>query len=193
MESHEILEKVREYADHAHGDQMRKYSDERYIVHPVRVMETVRDYISDPPVLAAALLHDVLEDTDVTSDEMKAFLFTVMNRQDAERTIDLVEELTDVYIKRNFPRLNRKSRRHKEVERLAAASAEAQTIKYADVMDNSADIAENDPDFALMYLRESKYLLQQMEKGNTLLKQRSTQEVDDHLKRIFKNANITSL
>jgi (p)ppGpp synthase/HD superfamily hydrolase len=193
MESNEILGKVKEYADRAHGDQMRKYSDERYIVHPVRVMETVRDYISDLPVLAAALLHDVLEDTDVTSDEMKAFLLTVMNQQEAESTIDLVEELTDVYIKANYPRLNRKSRRHKEVERLAAASPEAQTIKYADVMDNSGDIAENDPDFALMYLRESKYLLQQMDRGNTLLRQRSIEEVDDHLKRIFKNANITSL
>jgi guanosine-3',5'-bis(diphosphate) 3'-pyrophosphohydrolase len=193
MDSNEILDKVKEYADQAHGDQMRKYSDERYIVHPVRVMETVRDYILDVPVLAAALLHDVLEDTDVTSDEMKTFLLTVMNQQEADKTIELVEELTDVYIKANYPRLNRKSRRHKEVERLAAASSDAQTIKYADVMDNAVDIAENDPDFALLYLRESKYLLQQMDRGNTLLRQRSTEVVDDHLKKIFKNANITSL
>ncbi len=61
-----VLEKVKEFADNAHGDQMRKYTPDRYIVHPIRVMEICREYDSRLPVLAAALLHDVLEDTKVT-------------------------------------------------------------------------------------------------------------------------------
>ena len=69
-----ILASVRSFADEAHGEQVRKYSDERYIQHPIRVMETVQDYIADVPVLAAALLHDVLEDTSVTKRELSQFL-----------------------------------------------------------------------------------------------------------------------
>ncbi|WP_297333190.1 hypothetical protein [Flavobacterium sp.] len=41
MTKEEILHRIREYADDAHGSQMRKYTPERYIVHPVRVMETL--------------------------------------------------------------------------------------------------------------------------------------------------------
>lgn len=55
----EVLEQIRDFADKAHGEQMRKYTPERYIVHPVRVMKICREYTDDITVLAAALLHDV--------------------------------------------------------------------------------------------------------------------------------------
>jgi (p)ppGpp synthase/HD superfamily hydrolase len=58
-----ILQEIIQFADLAHGKQVRRYTSERYIVHPVRVMETCRQYTNDISVLAAAILHDVLEDT----------------------------------------------------------------------------------------------------------------------------------
>ena len=67
----EDLEKIRHFADQAHGGQLRKYTPERYIVHPVRVMETLKKYTDDLTVLAAALLHDVLEDTTTTILEIE--------------------------------------------------------------------------------------------------------------------------
>lgn len=193
MDESQILEKVREFADQAHGEQLRRYSSDRYIVHPVRVKETVSDYIHDLPVLAASLLHDVLEDTPTTSEELSDFLKTVMDEDQARRCLQYVHELTDVYTKKDYPRLNRRSRRNKEFERLAAASPQAQTIKCADVLDNAIDIADNDPDFALTYLRECKQLLQVLQQGNYLLRHRAMQEVDDRLKRYFKDANISAL
>lgn len=193
MDESQILEKVREFADQAHGDQLRRYSSDRYIVHPVRVKETVSDYINDLPVLAASLLHDVLEDTPTTSEQLSEFLKTVMDEDQARRCLQYVLELTDIYTKKNYPRLNRRSRRNKEFERLASASPQAQTIKCADVLDNAIDITDNDPDFALTYLRECKQLLQVLQQGNYLLRHRAMQEVDDRLKRYFKDANITAL
>lgn len=181
------------YADQSHGNQMRKYARERYIVHPIRVMETVRDYSTEMPVLAAALLHDVLEDTPVTQKQMSDFLNSVMDKESAAKTLSLVEELTDIYIKKNFPGMNRKARRTKEAERLASASSEAQTIKYADIIDNISDMAQHDPDFALVYGREVKQLLNNMSEGNFQLREKAIKTVDDSLKQYFQKANIRSL
>ena len=172
-----ILEKVREFADKAHGDQMRRYSGDRYIVHPLRVMNTIRNYNNDVTVLSAALLHDVLEDTATKADEIKQFMETLMSGHEAERTMRFVKELTDVFIKNNYPQWNRKKRKLKEAERLQKASAEAQTIKYADIIDNCPEIIREDPDFAQRYLKECRQLLRMMNKGNPELRQLAMEEV----------------
>src|SRR5688500_20309858 len=104
----EILDRIAAFADHAHGDQLRKYADERYINHPLRVMKTCEYHGYPLPVLAAAILHDVLEDTDATPHEIKEFLLTVMSEADTDSTLALVTELTDVYIKDLYPRMNRR-------------------------------------------------------------------------------------
>lgn len=182
----DILEKVKSFADRSHGEQKRKYSGERYIVHPVRVMEMCREYTHSLPVLAAALLHDVLEDTEVTKEEMLRFLNTAMDRDEAVKTTELVEELTDVYTTLNYPRLNRRKRRQKEAERLSVASKEAQTVKYADLIDNSIDITRNDRDFAPVFLSESKNLLEKMNKGNPELYKRAVETVKECILEIEK-------
>jgi (p)ppGpp synthase/HD superfamily hydrolase len=173
-----VLDTVRDFADQAHGEQMRKYSDDRYIVHPVRVMEVTRMYAPDVTIQAAALLHDVLEDTTVTEPELKAFLESVMERSQAERTFLLVKELTDVFIKNDFPGMGRNLRKQKEADRLAETSADAQTIKYADILDNT-DITHHDPDFAKVFLKECKRLLERMKKGNPELRSRVLARVEE--------------
>lgn len=107
----QVLDQIRDFADRAHSSQQRKYTPERYIVHPVRVMEICRNYGQNLPVLAAALLHDVLEDTKVGVDELQGFLITVMPQRDAGITLKLVRELTDVYEKTDYPEWNRKKGR----------------------------------------------------------------------------------
>ncbi|HYH57162.1 MAG TPA: HD domain-containing protein, partial [Anseongella sp.] len=74
MEMEETLDEIKDFAGRAHRAQKRKYAGEPYIVHPVRVMEICREYTDDIPLLAAALLHDVLEDTAVRKAEMREFL-----------------------------------------------------------------------------------------------------------------------
>src|SRR5688500_7346721 len=152
----DILDQIIAFTDHAHGDQLRKYSPERYIVHPVRVMETCRKYTDNIKVLAAAIMHDVLEDTPVKKEEIRIFLNGIMKIDQADKTIRIVEELTHVYTKSRYASLNRRAGKSKELERLKKISPEAQTIKYADVLDNCIEIAEYDPEFAPVYLRESR-------------------------------------
>ena len=161
-----ILAAVRDFAHHAHGDQRRRYTNDPYIVHPVRVMETCRTYTQDTATLCAALLHDVLEDTPVQEEAIRRFLETLMSEVEVTRTLRIVVELTDVYTHELQPRMKRKERRSREAERLATVIADAQTVKYADIIDNTIDLTQNDPDFAPVYIRECQAILDVADKGN---------------------------
>ncbi|HEU4556056.1 MAG TPA: HD domain-containing protein [Chitinophaga sp.] len=172
-----ILEQVRDFADRAHGEQTRKYTPDRYIVHPVRVMALCRSYTADVTVLSAALLHDVLEDTPVTKETIYNFLLPIMGDGNAVKTIELVEALTDVYVKASYPHMNRRARKAREAERLAHTPTEAQTIKYADIIDNSTEIAQQDPSFAKVFLHEAQQLLRVMTAGNPQLRQQAVDTV----------------
>ena len=178
----DILNTIRDYADTAHGTQMRKYTPERYIVHPIRVMETCRQYDPKLPILAAALLHDVLEDTPVTETDMRAFLHTVMEASDAEKTLELVVELTDVYVKEAYPQWNRRVRKDRETERIALTSADSQTIKYADIIDNCREIAKHDRGFAPRFLKECLANLKVADKGNPELYRQALEMVKNELR-----------
>jgi guanosine-3',5'-bis(diphosphate) 3'-pyrophosphohydrolase len=192
MES-EVLEQVRAFAAAAHGEQKRKYTDELYIEHPVRVMETVRQYNKSLPVLSAALLHDVLEDTAVSSRDLQKFLCDILTQDEANETHKLVVELTDVYVKKDYPMLNRRTRKQRESERLALTSGNAHTIKYADIMDNVVDVLKNDSDFSLTYIRECKHLLPMINKGDAELYARAAKTVDECLREFWNKANVKAL
>lgn len=180
----ETLAAIRKFADEAHGEQKRKYTPERYIVHPVRVMELCAKYTQALPVLAAALLHDVLEDTKVGKKEMQQFLESILSKEEAAQTTALVVELTDVYTKTAYPRWNRKKRKRKEAERIQKASAESQTVKYADIIDNCKEIVEHDPDFAGVFLMECRSLLTVIPNGNEELRKEAVRTVDECLQRV---------
>ena len=182
MRNENILEQVRLFAESAHGTQKRKYRDELYIRHPERVMETCRSVGSGTEILAAALLHDVLEDTEVDEREMLEFLETVFPPEPARKTLDLVIEMTDVYTKEKFPHLNRRARKAKELERIKNTSADAQTIKYADIMDNAPDTTEHDPGFAKKMLHEYRVMLNETAKGNEQLYKKAVATVNACLK-----------
>lgn len=187
----EILQFVRDYADKAHGTQLRKYTGERYIGHPVRVVQILRPYFSDATILAAALLHDVLEDTPITAPDMKRMLDNIMNEDDASRTLSLVVELTDIFVKKDYPRLNRQDRKEKEALRLSKVSSDAQSIKYADIIDNVTDIMGQDTDFAPVFVREAKRILIAMKDGHPELRNRAMNIVDTFLDEINRGGSLT--
>jgi (p)ppGpp synthase/HD superfamily hydrolase len=166
----DVLQKIRDFADEAHGDQKRKYANERYIEHPVRVMELCRIHTQSLPILSAALLHDVLEDTAIREYELKRFLLSLITTNDVLETIKLVKELTDVYTRDNYPRLNRTKRKAREAERLSSISADAQTIKYADIIDNCKNLSSHDAEFAPVFLNECLNLVEKMQRGNQTLR-----------------------
>jgi (p)ppGpp synthase/HD superfamily hydrolase len=70
---HSLLDSALTFAARAHADQRRKSTDVPYIVHPVGVMLLLMEHGEhDPELLAAALLHDTVEDTGVTLDQLRA-------------------------------------------------------------------------------------------------------------------------
>ncbi len=181
-----ILTEITAFADEAHGDQMRKYVPKRYIVHPIEVMEICRQYTTELPILAAALLHDVLEDTPVSAEAVKKFLSLKMSAEQVEETLELVTDLTDVFTKESYPSLNRRQRKDRENERLEKAHPKAQTIKYADIISNGIDITKHDRHFARVYLREMDLLLSIMSAGDAQLYQRALDTVAECRQQLAK-------
>ena len=154
------IEKAITFATKAHEGQTRKYTGEPYIVHPLAVMETVKTVEHTDEMLMAAVLHDTVEDCDVTLDQI-AFHF-------GHCVADLVEELTDISKPEDG---NRAFRKTMDREHSAQASSQGQTIKIADLLDNTKSITEHDEDFAKVYMKEKDQLVQLLVKADkTLLK-----------------------
>ena len=149
-----------------HGAQKRKYTGEPYVNHTVQVAKIVKNYGGDDIMVYAAVLHDVLEDTNTTKEELFNHLRQIIGSEKAIEVVKLVQELTDVFIKDDYPNINRKGRKEMEAMRLGAISPKAQTIKYADLLDNGQDIMKNDPKFRRVYLKEKEQILKHMNKGN---------------------------
>jgi len=155
---------ILDFANSAHRGQKRKYTGEDYIEHPIAVALAVREqFPDDSSMVCAALLHDVLEDTDVDHAQLRAFLHRTCDSLAAERILKLVVELTDVYTNEDFEYLNRAERKRREAERLRSVSYEAQCIKRADIADNSLTINEHDPKFAEVFKSEKAFLLSLMQ------------------------------
>ncbi|MBQ8876360.1 MAG: bifunctional (p)ppGpp synthetase/guanosine-3',5'-bis(diphosphate) 3'-pyrophosphohydrolase [Clostridia bacterium] len=70
-EERAVLFKAYEYAKQAHANQKRA-SGEPYFIHPCAVADILIDLGLDAATIAAALLHDVIEDTDSTADDIRA-------------------------------------------------------------------------------------------------------------------------
>jgi len=147
------VSRVRNIATMLHQGQTRKYTGDPYINHPVRVAEIVADYYADDAVINAALLHDVLEDTHATQHSLTGVV--------PDEVIRMVMALTNV--PHSFG--NRKERKQEDKERLARSDARIQTIKVADLIDNTDSIVMHDPKFAEVYLEEKSQLLDVLTKA----------------------------
>ncbi len=168
----DTIEKVKEVATRLHGDQKRKYSGDPYVSHTFRVSDTVKENGGDKAMIYAAILHDVLEDTPTTESELLNEMMAIVGPGVAMDVIRLVNELTDVFTHESYPDLNRAGRKEMEAIRMGRISPRAQTIKYADLLDNSKDILVNDPKFAKVYLKEKEIILRYMNRGNKTLYQK---------------------
>lgn len=146
------------FARDKHGaiNQRRKYSNERYIYHPVEVAKKIRSIGGSEAMICAALLHDCVEDTSATLEEVKTLF--------GDEIASLVEMLTDVSQKSDG---NRRVRKELDRQHTAQASPEAKSIKLADLISNTQSIVAHDPDFARVYLKEKSLLLEVLKEGDS--------------------------
>lgn len=164
-----IESRARLFATAAHGaiDQRRKYTNDPYIYHLANVVELVRSVPHSQEMLAAAWLHDVVEDTKITLDTIEV--------EFGVEVVWLVRWLTDTSKPEDG---NRAARKAIDLARLAQAPEAAQTIKVADLIDNSKSIMAHDPGFAAVYTKEKKALLDVLTQANPSLVNQARAQVD---------------
>lgn len=146
------------FARRAHEGQFRKYDGRPYIVHPEEVATIVADHGGSPEMQAAAWLHDVVEDTPVTIEQIEAefgllVAFYVGSLTDSESG-------------------NRAQRKEASRRRLSTSGRSVQTIKFADMLSNGPSIRDHDPDFWKVYRYEIALALSVMLDGDSILRHR---------------------
>lgn len=169
--------KLLEFVKEHHGDQKRNYTGEPYWTHPLAVAEIVskidtpissNGYLLKPVYVEIALCHDLFEDTKCTIHDLVYFLRHNGYDNPGEKNIicDGTRHLTDQYTKERHPDMNRAMRKTMEIARLRSSPAYAQTVKYADLIHNTSSIVANDPNFAIVYLREKRKLIRVIRSGD---------------------------
>lgn len=149
----DIVTKAEVFARAAHGaiDQRRKYDGSAYVNHCAEVASMLVRHAQWPvsqEQIAAAWLHDTVEDTRITLDDIRDVF-------GAEVEL-LVEALTDVSRPEDG---NRRVRKQKDLDHTATGPVAAKSIKLADLISNSRSIVQHDPDFARVYLHEKSRIL----------------------------------
>lgn len=167
-----LIDFAYEYAKEAHGDQKRKYTGEPYINHPVAVARIVASVTDGCNEIAAAFLHDVIEDTDRTYQD-------IFDAGFRHPVADLVLEVSDVSRPEDG---NRATRKEIDRQHLAKASDSGQTIKLADLIHNTESICKYDPGFAAIYMKEKRLLLEVLTRGDVDLYHRASVLVQDYFK-----------
>ncbi len=145
-----LIIKAAQFANLWHEGQKRKYTDRPYIEHPGRVAARIsRHQQATESRIAAAWLHDVVEDCGITMEQLTATM--------GERVAALVDELTNT--SKTAPGLNRAQRKSLDRQRIKHISTGAMLIKLADRADNLREM-ERGSEFARLYAAESRLLLE---------------------------------
>lgn len=177
------------YASLVHKGQVRKYTGEPYIEHPKLVAKIIHDYMElcdDIPLFAfdpidyskmccAALLHDTIEDTNATYEQIQ--------KLSGKEICDLVYWVTDELTPEDG---NREFRKRKYLEKILESPYEAKCLKIADILSNIRNLAEvvpdDDKDFAVKYIGEKEELVKALKS----LKERKKRDKRYYWYKIFE-------
>lgn len=155
------VEFAREYGRKMHAGQVRKYTGEPYFEHCEAVEELVNRFfelglreVCPDEIRIAALLHDVVEDTEATIEDVERLF--------GEEVATLVWYLTKPYV-------NAGSRSHRKALygfQMSMAPEDAQIVKYFDMAHNITSIEKHDPDFWELFQIESIQMLKEIKAYN---------------------------
>jgi guanosine-3',5'-bis(diphosphate) 3'-pyrophosphohydrolase len=131
----DIFMRALSFAADKHQHQRRKGRDQLpYVNHPIRVADILWRVgaVRDMPTLVAAILHDTIEDTETSAEELEALF--------GAEVLALVQEVTD---DKSLPKATRKQL---QIEHAPHLSAKAKLIKLADKINNVYDVSHDPPD-----------------------------------------------
>lgn len=146
MKETNVIEKAAKIALKAHDGQVRKHDGSPYIVHPFMVALKVARHGFDETVIAAALVHDVLEDSDISEKELRGTL--------GDKIVDIVKTVT-------YPEnLEWKEKRLVYIRNVSEGSVGAKVVSVADKIHNLENLLE-------MYEQEGASLWEKFNRGRT--------------------------
>lgn len=175
-----------------HEGQVRKYTGEPYHVHLFSVAQIVSEYV--PNTIEVALCHDLLEDTKCTTENLLNTLRSLDYSEGyATSIVQGVMRLTDEYTHEKYPEMNREQRKFQEAYRMGFIGETVQSIKYADIIDNTRSIVKHDLGFAKTYLKECVTLLHRMRKGNIHLYIQACHSIQEGLNKLSKESKDTEV
>ena len=131
----ELLDRAIVFAVRAHAGTERRGKGFPYIVHPMEAVEIVATMTSDQELLAAAALHDTVEDTDVTIEQIRT--------EFGERVASFVAAVSDEPHQRPDSVENWRARKQAAIERIARASRDAKMVALGDKLSNMRAIARD--------------------------------------------------
>lgn len=131
----ELLDRAIAFAVGAHAGTERRGKGFPYIVHPLEAVAIVATMTNDQELLAAAALHDTVEDTDVTVEQIRA--------EFGNRIASLVEAETDIKMTDRPAEETWHERKQAAITRLAQASHDAKMVALGDKLSNMRAIARD--------------------------------------------------
>lgn len=126
-----LFDKALKFATDAHSGSERKGKNFPYIIHPMEAATIVATITTDPELLAAAVLHDTVEDTDVTIDDIR--------NEFGERVATLVEHET-AQLPKDLPW---RTRKHSQADLIASAPRDSKIVAIGDKLSNLRAIAND--------------------------------------------------
>ena len=130
-----LLDRAIIFAVNAHAGTERRGKGFPYIVHPMEAVEIVATITPDQELLAAAALHDTVEDTDVTIEQIRA--------EFGDRIASLVGAETDLVIEGQSEQDSWHDRKRAAIDRLSKASRDAKIVAMGDKLSNMRAIARD--------------------------------------------------
>lgn len=127
MNKYELIEKAIMYATIHHRNASRKGKNIPYIIHPLEAMSIVSSITDDNELIAAAALHDLIEDTDVTYDDIKT--------EFGERIADIVRMESDNYLP-DYHKANWKETKLNALIRLKNSPIDCKIVALGDKLSN---------------------------------------------------------
>jgi myo-inositol-1(or 4)-monophosphatase len=124
----DLLDRAIKFAVDAHHNTERRGKGFPYIVHPLEAVEIVATITPDQELLAAAALHDTIEDTDVTVEQIRA--------EFGDRIADLVHAESDQFTEGVSEEDSWHARKQAAIDRLAAAPHDAKIVAMGDKLSN---------------------------------------------------------
>ena len=131
----DLLDRAIIFAVKAHSGTERRGKGFPYIVHPMEAVEIVATITPDQELLAAAALHDVIEDTDISADEIR--------EEFGDRIANLVVSESDVFPEGVSEEDSWRARKQAAIDRLAAAPRDAKIVALGDKLSNMRAIARD--------------------------------------------------